>query len=296
MASRQVIVGLGMVAVALASLVLLAVYGSSSSSSSSSTAGRSQASGSASKQDSASTEDGANATNSSAAASGSSGSTASNEKILPKNTLLEVFVQITNQMEKVILKVSQLEQQLVNQAAQEGQQVDYEQFRQLMMNEFKNSMKDAETRVYAHYKVTEAQVEASATFFADDADFQQVLKTLKRKFALFTGQGGEDVPEHVTMQLVMDVMSETMTRMTAAMEEVFNQTRENHVVGTDAFNQALQTRYVERVGVIRAKVQKKYNLDQVRVALLVLKTRSAHSAPRGMRSPRPPVECRATQD
>jgi len=188
--------------------------------------------------------------------------------VLAKSLLIDIFVQITASMEKVIMKISQLEQQLVNQAAQENQPVDYDQLRVLMMNEFKNAMKDTEARIYAAHKVTEAQVEASAKFFADDADFQQALKTLKRKFALFTGQAGEDVPDHVTKDLVISVMSETMQRMTAAMEEVFNATREVHQVGSDAFNQTLQARYVERVGVIRSKVQKKYSLDQVRFVRL----------------------------
>lgn len=181
---------------------------------------------------------------------------------LSKATLIKVFQQITAQMERVILRISQLEQQILQKAEQEGQEVDPNELRESMMAEFANAMKDVEARVYAQLSVTEAEVEQATNYFNDDAEFQNVLKTLRRKYSLFTGQGVEDVPEYVTMELIMDVMTETMRLMTAAMEEVFNQTRAELSVGTEAFAQTLQQRYVERIGALRQMVQKKYNIDQ----------------------------------
>jgi len=193
---------------------------------------------------------------------------------IPKATLIEIFNQVTLQMEKVILRISQLEQSVMQQAKEEGQQVNAEEFKEHMMNEFKSAMKEAEERVYAHYKVTDKEVEVAADYFDDDADFQVALKTLKRKYALFTGSGGEDVPDFVTQKLVTDVMTETMMRMTTSMEEVFAQTKESFEPGTEAFNNMLQQKYVERVGIIRAKVQKKYNLDQDLLQAGVIKYQS----------------------
>jgi len=182
---------------------------------------------------------------------------------ITKATLIKVFQQITAQMERVILRISQLEQQILQQAEMQGQEVDQNELRESMMGEFVNAMKDVETRVYEHLNVNEADVEQATKYFNDDADFQTVLKTLRRKYSLFTGQGVEDVPDYVTMELIMDVMAETMHAMTAAMEEVFAQTKAEMPMGTDAFAQNLQQRYVERIGVIRQQVQKKYNIDQV---------------------------------
>jgi hypothetical protein len=181
---------------------------------------------------------------------------------LPKAQLIRVFQQITAQMERVILHISQLEQQILQRAQQEEQEVDQNELRESMMAEFTNAMKDVEGRVYQSLKVTEAEVEQATNYFNDDADFQAVLKTLRRKYALFTGQGVEDVPDYVTMELIMDVMSETMQKMTTAMEEVFHQTKSEMSVGTEQFAQTLQQRYVEKIGVLRQQVQKKYNIDQ----------------------------------
>jgi hypothetical protein len=132
-----------------------------------------------------------------------------------------------------------------------------------MMAEFATAMKEVESRVYEAMGVTEGEVEQATNYFNDDGEFQAVLKTLRRKYSLFTGQGVEDVPDYVTMELIMDVMSETMKLMTAAMEEVFTQTKSEFPVGSEQFAQILQQRYVEKIGVLRQKVQKKYNIDQV---------------------------------
>jgi len=181
---------------------------------------------------------------------------------ISKATLIKVFQQITAQMERVILRISQLEQQILQQAQAEDKEVDQNELRESMMAEFAGAMKEVETRVYEAMGVTEAEVEQATNYYNDDPEFQAVLKTLRRKYSLFTGQGVEDVPEYVTMELIMDVMSETMRLMTAAMEEVFNQTKSELTVGTEAFAQTLQQRYVEKIGVLRQKVQKKYNIDQ----------------------------------
>jgi len=181
---------------------------------------------------------------------------------LSKASLIKVFQQMAAQMERVILRISQLEQQILQKAQLENQEIDQMELRESMMAEFNTAMKDVETRVYEHTGVTESDVAQATAYFNDDADFQAVLKALRRKYSLFTGQGVEDVPDYVTMQLIMDVMSETMTKMTAAMEEVFNQTKGELNPGTEAFAQTLQQRYVEKIGVLRQKVQKKYNIDQ----------------------------------
>jgi len=181
---------------------------------------------------------------------------------LSKATLIKVFQQMAAQMERVILRISQLEQQILQKAQQENQEIDQMELRESMMSEFNAAMKEVETRVYEHMDVIENDVEQATAYFNDDADFQAVLKALRRKYSLFTGQGVEDVPDYVTMQLIMDVMSETMTKMTAAMEEVFNQTKAELSPGTEAFAQTLQQRYVEKIGVLRQKVQIKYNIDQ----------------------------------
>ena len=193
---------------------------------------------------------------------GVSGSTIS------KAALCEIFNEITNEMGKVIMHIGQMEQALYTQAAETGKQIDPDRLRESLLQEFTMEVKEAEAAVYAKHGVTQGDVEAAAKYFHDDADFQTAVKTLKRKFALFTGQPGDDVPEHVTMELIMAVLSETMMKMTAAMEEVYNQTKERSPVGSDAFNAQLQSAYVERVGVIRQKVQKKFGIDQVRCCSL----------------------------
>ena len=193
---------------------------------------------------------------------------------ISKATLIKVFQQITAQMERVILRISQLEQQILQQAQQQDQEVDQMELRESMMSEFATAMKEVETRVYEAMGVTEAEVEQATNYFNEDAEFQNVLKTLRRKYSLFTGQGVEDVPDYVTMELIMDVMSETMKLMTAAMEEVFTQTKSEMPVGTEAFAQTLQQRYVEKIGILRQKVQKKYNIDQVSY----LKTKTFHQS------------------
>lgn len=181
---------------------------------------------------------------------------------LSKATLIKVFQQITMQMEKVIMRISQLEQQILQQAQQEDKEVDQNELRESMMGEFASAMKEVEARIYEAMKVSETEVEEATMFYNEDAEFQNVLKVLRRKYSLFTGQGVEDVPDYVTMELIMDVMTETMRLMTAAMEEVFNQTKAEMSVGTEAFAQALQQRYVEKIAVLRQKVQTKYNIDQ----------------------------------
>jgi hypothetical protein len=109
---------------------------------------------------------------------------------IAKAVLIEIINQITLQMEKIILRISQLEQSVTQQAKEEGQQIDVEEFKQHMMNEFKSAVKEAEARVYAHYKVSENEVEEAAEYFDDDADFQVAIRTMKRKYALFTSEGG----------------------------------------------------------------------------------------------------------
>jgi hypothetical protein len=183
--------------------------------------------------------------------------------VIPKQALCEIFREVTKEMSKVIHAIGMLEQQFLEEAAQGGRNVDPDVLREHLINKFITDVKEAEGQVYSRYGVTQADVEAAAQYFHDDADFEKEVKNLRRKFALFTGQGIEDVPEHVTMELVMDVLSETMMKMTAAMEEVYYKTKEAHEVGTEAFAQTLQTSYVEKVAVIRSKVQKKYDIDQV---------------------------------
>jgi len=193
---------------------------------------------------------------------------------ISKSTLVKVFQQITAQMERVILRISQVEQQILAKAQQDNQEVDQMELRESMMAEFASAMKEVEARVYEHQSVTEVDVEQATNYYNDDPEFQAVLKTLRRKYSLFTGQGVEDVPDYVTMELIMDVMSETMKLMTAAMEEVFNQTKAEMPVGTEAFAQTLQQRYVEKIGALRQKVQKKYNIDQDLLQAGVIKYQS----------------------
>lgn len=106
---------------------------------------------------------------------------------VPKEELIRVFSQITQQMEKVIFRISQLEQQILQRAQQNDEEIDQNELRESMMNEFFTAMKDVEHRVYEHVGVTETDVEVATAFYSEDADFQQVLKTLRRKYSLFTG-------------------------------------------------------------------------------------------------------------
>ena len=200
-------------------------------------------------------------------------------QVISKAALVEIFNEITSEMSRVIVQIGQMEQALLQQAAEANKQIDPEGLRDHLLQEFTLEVREAEASVYARHGVTQTDVEAAAKYFHDDADFQAAVKTLKRKFALFTGQGSDDVPEHITMELIMEMLSETMMKMTAAMEEVFHQTKEKSAVGTEAFNAQLQSAYVERVGSIRQKVQKKYGVDQVRGGLL-----SSSSAPRCSRA------------
>lgn len=196
-----------------------------------------------------------------------------------REKLIRIFQEITNSMQQVMVKLAQIEQQLKMNARQQGKEISDADLHQYLMKQFEDAMNRVEQSVYQRNNTTEAEVQQAAEVFAEDAEFKTAVETLKSLFKVFTGQTSEGdlakVPERLDIDLVLSIMEETMDGMSDAMEESFAELKEGGMAeGSQEFNTKLQTLYTQRIAVVRADVQEKYDIKQAELHAGVIKYQS----------------------
>ncbi|CAK9063788.1 Uncharacterized protein SCF082_LOCUS32975, partial [Durusdinium trenchii] len=156
-------------------------------------------------------------------------------------------------------------EQKVRQTLQEqGKQITNAEMEQYLMSKFRQAMSEEATR-----------------FYESDEDFTKVLNKLKMLFKAVTGQSQTElpeVPEHVTMDKVLTVMSETMEGINVVLETI---NEELQASGLDPesqeFKKQLQERYMGQVAKLRSEVQEKHGIGEELLHAAVLKYQKVES-------------------
>jgi len=199
----------------------------------------------------------------------SSSKTSTNDETpsLDKQTMIKIFERITGMMQVVVMNLAEHEQQVRQAAAQRGKQVTNQEMEQYLMGQFRQAMGEVEQTVYKDNNTSEEQVRVATLYYADDEDFAKTLNKLKALFKAMTGQPNTDaveVPEHVTMEKVLIVMSETMEGINDVLEKLHAELKEQGLSPESTeFKQQLQTLYLERVQLVRNEVHAKHNVSEV---------------------------------
>ena len=184
---------------------------------------------------------------------------------LPLETMIKIFEEITANMKVVMVKLAQIEQQIRQSVQAQGKQISDQEMSGYLMNQFKQSMEAVEKQVYTKFSTNEATVERIAKHFAEEPSFKKCVTELQSLFRIFTGQSGDvEVPAQFTLEVILDIMTETMESMTDTMEKLCKQlTEEGLTTGTPEFQQKLQTAYMKESQEVRTAVQKKHGISQV---------------------------------
>ena len=132
-------------------------------------------------------------------------------------------------------------------------------------------MEDVEKKVYSKHSTTEAVVEACSKAYAEHPEFKKKVTELQSLFRIFTGQSGDvEVPEQYTLDVVLEIMTETMESMTDTMEKLCGELAEEGLdAGTPEFQQKLQERYMKESQAVRTRVQEKHGISQVSFRFLI---------------------------
>jgi hypothetical protein len=183
---------------------------------------------------------------------------------MTKDQLLKILLEVIKQMESVMAKVAFYEQEMVKHLQAQQQSIPEDALKEHILDEFKKAMKITENQIYSSFGTTEDEVKDAAEYFAEDPDYKKIVNTLTLKFAMFAGQQPvEDLPAHVTLELILAVMTETMEEMTKAMEDTFEKCKGTYTLGSEEFNEALQGGYAACVQEIRPKILQRHGIDQV---------------------------------
>ena len=204
----------------------------------------------------------------SAASPASTESTKASSSTLSKTDVLAMYEQITKNLDGVILETANYEQRILEQINQsEGQmtQADQDNFRLHIIAFFKEKMREMEKKIHAAFKTTEeAFIDASLVVYKDDPQIAAAMHALQQKFSLFTGEGQTDpLPERVTMELILQVLGETLEGMSEKMIESHSIAIEKFPdQQSEGFARCIQELYMPRVEEVRVRVCKKYDIDQ----------------------------------
>lgn len=192
---------------------------------------------------------------------------------LEKNTVVVILSEITQEMQKVLMQLAQIEEQLRTTARDRRQQISDEQMQEYLVTNFMNRMQQVEQETYTKHNVTEAAVQATATFYEKDAEVIAVTEAFKRLFMALTGpQVTQPAPEHMTMEKTFNVIQSTMEEMNEAMTVLLSELTEAGLAkGTAEFNSVLQERYVAVVDGIRKKTVDANGLTQEELTASVMK-------------------------
>lgn len=189
---------------------------------------------------------------------------------LTKEEATAVLKELSNQMESIIVNIGKYEQEMVRHLTAQKQTVPEEILREHLVDEFKKAMQLAESQVYSNHKISEDDFQKSHDVYVkQDPEYAKIAKAFVNAYYMFRRYEPEDLPAHLTMDLIMNVMSETMELMTQSMEEIFARLKEENDPSSEAFAQKLHAEYVERVPALRAQVLQKYGLEQVRFFFLI---------------------------
>ena len=184
---------------------------------------------------------------------------------LSVETTTQIFKEITNKMRLIIVRLAQIEQQLRASAMKTGKNLPEKDLHAYLMNQFQAAMATAEKEIYTKFKTTEPVVQACSKAYEEVPEFKAAVTEMTSLFNVFMGKPNtKEVPSDMTLELVMEIMAETMTKMTLCMEEVCAKLKEEGIeMGSEKFQRELQERYMRNSQEVRTTVHKKYNITQV---------------------------------
>jgi len=191
---------------------------------------------------------------------------------LGREQLIKIFERLCSMLNLIILQLAEHEQKVRVSAEKQGKEISHAEMEQYLMGQFRQAMAEVEQTVYKENNTTEEEVRAATTYYEDDEEFQQTLNKLRRLFKAVTGQPQSElpeVPEEVTMEKVLLVMSETMENINVVLEKIHKELTDSGMnPDSQEFKQQMQQRYLDRVGSLRAEVQQKHGIGEVSYSLL----------------------------
>ncbi|GBG34235.1 Hypothetical Protein FCC1311_104592 [Hondaea fermentalgiana] len=206
-------------------------------------------------------------------AAGAEGEVAGNKPKLGKEAMIRIFERITGMMQMVVMNLAEHEQKVRMSVESRGKQISHEEMEQYLMTQFRQAMAEVEQTVYKENNTTEEEVRQATKYYEDDEDFNKTLLKLKRLFKAVTGQQQTqlpEVPKEVTMEKVLQIMSETMDGVNIVLESIHKELADSGLSPESTeFKAELQQRYLDRVGRVRAEVHSKHNISELLHAAVI---------------------------
>mmetsp|Transcript_10413 Transcript_10413/g.13005 ORF Transcript_10413/g.13005 Transcript_10413/m.13005 type:complete len:287 (-) Transcript_10413:1697-2557(-) len=181
--------------------------------------------------------------------------------------LLAIFHDITTRMQHVVMRLAQEEQRVAQQRAQRGQPPNAQEIQRYLIARFQEAMGEIETQVYGKYNTNEEQVRAAVDFYEDDKELVKAVYTLKSLYNAVMGhqQDLPEVPEHITMQKVLQVLEGTMELLRSTAQEIRDELAGSGVdqhTSPQEFSMQFQPLYAAAIEKARAKLLKDNGIEQ----------------------------------
>lgn len=199
----------------------------------------------------------------------SKGAKAATELSLTREQLLSIFQEITARMQHVVMRLAEEEQRVSEQSAGSGQMHKQQEIQRYLVARFEEAMREIETQVYSKFKTDEAAVRAATLHYEKDEDLIKTISTLKALYNAVMGQSPDlpAVPDHLTMEKLLDVLRGTMAVLRSCAEKIRDQLVQEGVdlkKDPQGFSARFQPKYARAVEVERAKLLSEHGIKQVR--------------------------------
>lgn len=133
-------------------------------------------------------------------------------------------------------QLQQMKSAIASRAAQQGEQVKEEELAQFLMSQFAVGMQQAEQAAYESFNTNEEAVKEATSRYSEDEEVKSEIEKLRNALRSLSGAPPNvEVPEHVTKDVVLNVVRETMEMTTNAMEEAVEEITTKHAISKAEF-------------------------------------------------------------
>lgn len=186
---------------------------------------------------------------------------------LTREQLLAIFQEITARMQHVVMRLAEEEQRVSQQSGGAGQVHKQQEIQRYLMARFEEAMRDIETQVYSKFKTDEAAVREAVKYYEKDEDLIKTISTLKALYNAVMGQSQDlpAVPDHLTMDKLLDVLKGTMVVLRSCAEKIRDQLLKEGVdlkADPQGFTAKFQPKYARAVEAERAKLLKEHGIQK----------------------------------
>jgi uncharacterized FlgJ-related protein len=182
---------------------------------------------------------------------------------LPREDVIRFFQDLTERMQQVIVHLAEKDQ-AIRSNPELRKSFSMESIQELLLEEFEDTMKQHEAKLYEERGFTEEQIKNATETYAEDEDFKKVVTKMQQLYGAMRGEPQEvpEVPAELTAPKLLAYCRELFDSTSDVMEECVKCVSASKPESQEVFQRMLNEMFVKRVDDVRVQMEKKYAFSQ----------------------------------